>query len=59
MQNISNKMLLWREFVRFFLILFRVLLLLGGKSYLERLKRDDVRKGIVSYWCYLSRSAPH
>ena len=30
MQNISNKMLLWRESVRFFLILFRVLLFLSG-----------------------------
>ena len=55
----SNKMLLWREFVRFFLILFRVLLLLGGKSYWERLKNETMWGKALSHIGVIYHIPPH
>ena len=55
----SNKMLLWREFVRFFLILFRVLLLLGGKSYWERLKTETMWGKALSRMGVIHHVPPH
>ena len=60
MQNISNKMLLWRESVRFFLNFISCFVALGLIIMLEGVENlDDVGKGIVSYGRNLSRSAPH
>ena len=55
----SNKMLLWREFVCFFLILFRVLLLLGGKSYWERLKNETMWGKALSHIGVIYHVPPH
>ena len=52
-------MLLWREFVRFFLILFRVLLLLGGKSYWERLKNETMWGKALSHIGIIHHVPPH